>query len=234
MRPKITCHMVTSLDGRLDPHRWSYAPGDGLDRLMRIYDETASRLDAEGWIVGRKTMGDFVDELPPVLLDAPRPRTAIIAERGARGLAVALDPSGRLDFTSGDLDGDHVVAVVGERVADARLDALRAAGVSVVFAGPDGHDLAAALDTIGTAFGVSHLLLEGGATVNGAFLAAGLLDATSTLIWPALDGLTGVPAIYEHSAPAGSRPAAGRHLALTASEVLEGGVVWLRHDMVAD
>ena len=44
---------------------------------------------------------------------------------------------------------------------------------------------------------------------GGGFLAAGLIDELSTLICPAIDGLAGVPAIFEHSAPPGSHPAGG-------------------------
>jgi 5-amino-6-(5-phosphoribosylamino)uracil reductase len=68
--------------------------------------------------------------------------------------------------------------------------------------------------------------------MNGAFLAAGLIDAVSTLICPAIDALSGVSSIYEHDGPPGSHPAAGTHLHLVGSETLDGGVVWLRHEVV--
>ena len=78
-------------------------------------------------------------------------------------------------------------------------------------------------------FGVRHLVLEGGGITNGAFLTAGLIDAFSTLIAPAIDGLSGIPSIFEAAGPSDSRPAAGQHLRLTTCEMLDGGVVWLRH-----
>ncbi|WP_407646467.1 hypothetical protein [Henriciella aquimarina] len=62
-------------------------------------------------------------------------------------------------------------------------------------------------------------------------MAAGLIDEVSTLICPALDGLSGVPAIFEHHGPPGSHPAAGQHLRLHDCKILEGGVVWLRHEV---
>lgn len=67
---------------------------------------------------------------------------------------------------------------------------------------------------------------------NGALLAAGLIDELSTLICPAVDGLSGVPAIFEHGGPPESFPSQGQHLRLLCCETLEGGVVWLRHEVV--
>lgn len=231
MRPKITCHMITSIDGRLHPDRWSDPVGASIDRLVEAhYDATAARLGGQGWIVGRKTMADMVRVADaPDLLDAPRSRSAHIAPRNGRDLAVAIDSSGRLAFDAGDIDGDQAVAVLSERVRDTVLAHLRDVGVSYVFAGPDGHALGAAMEAIGEAFGVRHLILEGGGTINGAFLAARLIDEVSTLIAPAIDGLAGVPAIFEHKGAPDSRPSQGQRLELLASETLDGGVVWLRH-----
>lgn len=234
MRPKITCHMVTSLDGRLHPNRWPAVDDTTLTAAAhRHYEATAAALGGEGWIAGRKTMGDYVgvDEMP-ALMPVPRSRAPFIGDRAGRDLAVGIDPSGRLTFSGDAVDGDHAVAMLGERVPDAALTRLRDLGVSYVFAGPDGRDLARGLVALGTHLGVRHLVLEGGGIINGAFLAAGLIDEVSTLVAPAIDGLAGVPSIYEHAGGAGSRPAAGQHLALLGAETREDGFVWLRHRVV--
>lgn len=233
MRPKITCHMITSLDGRLHPERWS-DPADGriADLVASHYETVASRLQADGWIAGRRTMAAFIDQDgPPELLEAPLRRSPHLAARAGRDIAVAIDPSARLRFDGDDIDGDHAVVVLSERVPDEALARLRDAGVSYVFAGPDGRRLAQAMEELGTGFGVEHLLLEGGGVTNGTYLAAGLIDAVSTLICPTLDGQAGIPAIFEHLGAPESQPAAGQHLRLRACETLDGGVIWLRHDV---
>ncbi|MCF3934979.1 dihydrofolate reductase family protein [Acuticoccus sp. M5D2P5] len=190
------------------------------------------RIGGDGWIVGRKTMADSVAEHPaPPLLPEPCIRPHFVGERAGRALAVAIDPSGRLAFDGNDVDGDHAVVILSPSVPQSTLDRLRERGVSYVFAGADGHDLAAALTTIGEAFAVRRLTLQGGATTNGRFLAADLIDHVSTLIMPAIDGLSGVRAIYEFDGPDATRPFEGRHLRLVSSETLEGGVVWLRHEV---
>lgn len=231
MRPKITCHMITSLDGRLLPERWQDPAHVRIgDLIEEHYEVVASRLKADGWIAGRKTMADFTAQHDSVkLLDSAVSRPSYYANRGQRQISVAVDPSARLRFENDELDGDHTVVILSERVPDERLALLREAGVSYVFAGPDGTQLTQALEDIGKHFDVHHLLLEVGGVTNGAFLAAGLIDSLSTLICPTLDGLSGIPAIFDHLGAPGSQPALGQHLELQSSETLQGGVVWLRH-----
>jgi 5-amino-6-(5-phosphoribosylamino)uracil reductase len=62
MRPKIIRRMVRSIDGRLLVDRWT-PPAAGIDAdiAYRTYEQVAARFEADGWIVGRKTMGDFAE-----------------------------------------------------------------------------------------------------------------------------------------------------------------------------
>ncbi|MFD2175046.1 dihydrofolate reductase family protein [Rhodobacter lacus] len=219
-RPKIICHMLTTLDGRLEPERWPYS----VEQLLAVYDPVAARLEADGWIAGRCTMEHYLPVGTPALEPVARPQADRIEDRAGRKLGIAFDRTGRLHPESGDLGGDHLVLVVSERVSPAHVDALVARGVSVVFSGPEGNDIAGALARIGAAFGVSRLLLEGGGEINGAFLAAGVIDETSTLLYPVIDGLAGQAAIYDHRA---ELPA--QALELLSVEALEDGIVWLRH-----
>src|SRR3954452_24159902 len=109
MRPKIICHMVSSIDGRPLVGRWA-PPATGIDRarLRRHYEEVAARFDADGWIVGRTTMGEIVKGTPraPAVFGSDL-RGAHVADRKGRGLAVAIDPHGRLHYGRDDVGGDH-------------------------------------------------------------------------------------------------------------------------------
>ena len=116
-----------------------------------------------------------------------------------------------------------------ESGSDEYLAGLRGDGVSYLFAGPDGHDLHHAMDILGDTFGVESVLLEGSGTINGAFLKAGMIDEISILMYPGIDGLAGVPSIFEYSGQPDERPASGRSLRHLATETLEGGMVWLHY-----
>ena len=64
---------------------------------------------------------------------------------------------------------------------------------------------------------------------NGAFLCAGLIDEISLAIFPAVDGAQGAPCVFDSRDDAAGAPAPLRSMALESSQVLEGGVVWLRY-----
>jgi riboflavin biosynthesis pyrimidine reductase len=219
-RPEIVCHMATTLDGRLLSERWPISQ----ETVLNLYDGAAGRLDADGWIVGRKTMEHYLVSGAPCAGPDAGPRPDAIADRKGRNIGICFDRQGRLRPEEGDIDGDHLVLVVSERVAQEHTEDLAARGVSVFFAGPEGDDVAGVLKRIQAAFGVQRLLLEGGGRLNGAFLAAGLIDETSTLVMPVIDGQSGVPAIYDHRAGT-----TAQRMDLISTEIFEDGTVWLRH-----
>ena len=60
MRPHIICHMGTSIDGRLHPSRFTRPASDvSRDVLRGHYEKVHDRFEADGWIVGRKTMSEM-------------------------------------------------------------------------------------------------------------------------------------------------------------------------------
>jgi len=235
MRPKIICHMVSSIDGRLLPGRWTPpAAGIAPGWEHRHYEAVATRLGADGWMVGRKSMQDFAKGTErPEATASDELYDTHVGDRRSRDVAVAIDPHGRLHYGQDNAGGDHIIAVIGQQVSDAYLAELQADGVSYLFAGADGTDLDVAMDVLGEAFGIETILLEGGGITNGAFLKAGLIDEISLLVYPGIDGLAGVPSIFEFLGADDDRPAAGKALRHFGTETLEGGVVWLRYKVEA-
>jgi riboflavin biosynthesis pyrimidine reductase len=228
MRPTIICHMSTSIDGRLHPSRFTRAANS--DVLRGHYEKVHDRFEADGWIVGRRTASEMARGTERNIADAPKlPREAHVGNIKGRKLAVTIDPSGRVHYGKDNIGGDHVVAVLGEQVSDTYLTELREDGVSYIFAGASGDDLSGAMQQLASHFHVKKLLLEGGGKINGAFLKHKLIDEFSTLIYPAVDGVAGSDGIVDYAGPDGDRPGAGQSLRLTHCEMLEGGMVWLRH-----
>jgi len=93
-----------------------------------------------------------------------------------------VDTLGKLRWSSGDLDGDHLVCVVSERVPADYPATLREKGISYVVVGESSVHLAEAVDQLGEHFGIRTLLLEGGGHINGAFLQADLVDEVILLV----------------------------------------------------
>lgn len=233
-RPRIICHMVSSIDGRLHVGRWTpLAEGQEEGAAYRIYERVAQEFNADAWVVGRVTMQAYATGAAVGELEKPTPGIKLgetfQAQRRGRKLAIAVDPRGKLDFGASGSASEHFAVITGKHVGDAYLATLRRDQVSYLFAGDDGRDLDMAMATLSAEFGVRTLLLEGGGILNGAFLKAGLIDEISLLVYPGIDGLSGEPSIFEYLGQAVERPGAGKQLRFIGAQVLEQGFVWLRY-----
>ena len=234
-RPRVICHMAASLDGRIVVSGWSPAVAAAV---RRQYEEVHASYAPDGWICGRVTMEPFAGGVrSEAQVAREQAGSAVRDDFRAPGdfesFAFAIDPSGRLAWETNDIDGDHVVAILSERVSDEYLAFLRARGVSYLLAGGrdrsvgsgQGVDLAMAVEKIGNRFGVKTLMLEGGGGINGGMLAAGLIDEVSVLIAPTVDGRVGTPALFD----LGGDGAAQCRLVLEHVERRADDVLWLRY-----
>lgn len=189
MKPEVIMLMAASLDGHQHPSRWTATPDGSRQELGAMFEKVHDTLGGDAWIVGRVTMQEMskAPAHPPAAVPKVE-RPLHVAARDAKTYGIVLDPKGRVHFSSGTVGGDPVIALLGHDVADAHLAELAGDGVSYIVAEAPEIDLAAMLETLNRAFGIKRLLLEGGGTVNGSFLAAGLVDEVNVLIGPAFDG----------------------------------------------
>ena len=217
--------MMASIDGRIVTDGWPMS-AEG----RKQYEEVHATYDAQGWLCGRVTMEQHFAQSVRSDAEVARehrgaPRDDFIAPGEHASFAFALDPHGKLAWRSSDIDGDHVVAILSERVSDEYLASLRERGVSYLLAGARDVDLALALEKIATRFAVRTLMLEGGGRINGSLLREGLIDEVSVLVAPVVDGRMGTPAVFD-AEPDG---ASAHRLALDAVERRADDVLWLRY-----
>ena len=227
-RPRVICHMMASVDGRIAAGGWPLSP-----QARREYELVHGSYEADGWICGRVTMEPFAKRVRSAS-DIGRehrgaPREDFRAPGDHDSFAFAIDASGRLAWESNDIDGDHVVAILAEHVSDEYLAFLRERGVSYLIAGARDVDLALALDKIGVQFGVRTLMLEGGGRINGGMLEAGLIDEVSLLVAPVADGRIGTAALFDLD----GGDVTPRKLALSGVERRADDVLWLRYRVEA-
>lgn len=230
MRPKIICHMMSSVDGRLHMQRWSKPYGkNSFEDIATPYFKVSDDFGAQGVLIGRTTFQehytggdtDFT-AYPPA-----KEHTPYIGVRQSNRSVIVLDPKGKVVYEDDAMWGENIIAVLSEQVSEEYMAHLREKGISYLFAGKDGKDLGVALETLSEVFGMNLILLEGGAIINGAFLKAGLIDELSLMIYPGIDGLSGMPSIFEYIGKADELPASGQSLELIDSEVMADGLVRL-------
>lgn len=228
-RPRVICHMMASVDGRIVTEGWPISPEE-----RRQYEQVHETYEADGWLCGRVTMEQHFaagvrSDAEIARVHDGAPREDFVAPGTHDSFAIAVDPRGKLVWESGEVGGDHVVTVLTHRVSDQYLSTLRQRGVSYFLAGEADVDLPLALEKIGARLKVRTLMLEGGGGINGSFLRDGLIDEVSLLVAPVADGRPGTPTVFD--AMGGAMP---RRLALLGVERRADDVVLLRYRVGSD
>ena len=147
MRPRIICHMIATIDGKID--------GASLKAITKgtEYEETGSRLGGDAWVCGRVTMQQhFAEEGTFASKDGfPAGPQPVHVARCADSYAIAIDTHGSLLWDSGDLDGEHLISVVSEQAQMDYLAYLRDRQISYIVA---------ILMFVGMAHAISALILR--------------------------------------------------------------------------
>ncbi len=223
MRPYIICHMVTSVDGRIDCSMVEHISGDE-------YYTTLADLNCPVELEGRVTMehysalhGYFEPPAGARPVGKPSVHIAVQSER----YTVAVDTQGRLRWPSPVINEAPLICIVSEQVTQAYLDTLKAQGISWICCGQERVSLYFAMEILHRDFGVKRLAVLGGGLINGAFLKSELVDELSLIIAPGIDGRTGQPALFEGMTD--SPRFLPTQLELIHSEPLPNGCVWLRY-----
>jgi riboflavin biosynthesis pyrimidine reductase len=217
--------MVSSVDGKIDGSALSSVTADGE------YEAIGAKLKGDAWICGRTTMQQhFADKKPFVSKSrktaGPRP---VFAAQRAKTYAISVDTLGKLRWSGGDLDGDHLICVVSEQAPEDYLDMLRHKGISYVVSGKSSVDLRKAVAQLGKHFGIRTLLLEGGGHINGAFLQAGLVDELSLLVVPGIDGRHDIAAVFDGLSQSRTKAVP---LRLKSLERRKRDTLWIRYKVV--
>ncbi len=223
MKPYVICHMVCSVDGRILGQRWKSGGS------AKVFEDTAATIDSQGWIVGRKTMAEFCSKKPRRKRRGHFnvPKTDYVAPHTQKTFAVGLDPSGKLHWETGNVDTEHAIMVVTEKVTTDYLDHLRKAGVSYIFGGTSALDLGKVLQKLHKLFGVTRITVQGGGSNNGSFLNEGLIDELSLVVMPFADGAAGTQSVFDIKA-SGKRKLSHR-LKLISHEVYQSQHIWLKY-----
>lgn len=178
-RPHVYLGMVSSVDGSAVVDGRSAGLGGEADRAaFRRLRETCDVI-----LVGAGTVRS--EDYRP-----PRAPDDVVARRTGRGLA----PRATIAVVTGTGDLDPGARLFSDPtyrpvvVTTTSAQAGHLAGVAdVLRCGDDEVDLAAALDQL-AARGVGRVLCEGGPSLNGALLAAGLVDELFLTLAPSLVG----------------------------------------------
>ncbi len=232
-RPRVICHMLMSLDGKIDGRYFALPetrPG------LRKYGELRGFYGCPATIYGTTTVAEGYADGTVFVSDPPDkgesvPRKDYVGERGAENFIVAMDPEGTLKWSGNYVEKKgrpkaHVIEALTERASASYIAYLKNLGVSYVFAGKRQIDCGLLLHKLKELFGIESVLLAGGGITNWAFAAQGLVDELSVVLVPAADGDSEAASLFE----AGKlSPVIPKAFSLKAVEVIENDTLWLRY-----
>jgi len=101
-RPRVICHMMASVDGRIVVDGWPLAKDERAE-----YERVHDSYDADGWLVGRVTLeqhfaGGVRSDAELAREHAGAAREDFIAAGAYESYAVAVDARGKLRWESGE------------------------------------------------------------------------------------------------------------------------------------
>lgn len=220
-KPYIVCHMMTSVDGRIDCAMTENLPG------VQEYYDTLGELGAPSRVSGRVTAqlemalpGEFHSEN-----SEPYGAEGFSKAASAEGYEIVMDTNGTLLWEDDAASRRPLLIVMSEKASRSYIDYLNGQHISWIVCGKERIDLKRVCEILSAEFGVKKMAVVGGGHINAGFLAEGLLDEVSVLIGAGIDGRGGMAAVFD------GLPQERPVTPLTLSDVRKypSGAVWLRY-----
>lgn len=232
MRPKIICHMMTSIDGKITgPYMKTYAAeiaGEEYERINNTYNPQA-------WLCGRVTTDENFTFYHKPDLDKNVlvvPEGDFVAVNDAPMYYVSADASGKIGWTSNTLKYEnrpdaHIIEILTEKTSNAYKAFLYKLNISYITAGKEYLDCTLVSKKLYELFGIKILMLSGGGYINGSFLNEGLIDELSLIIAPVTDSSSDTVTLFEKADYLLKKKPV--EFSLQSIKKLKGDGIWLRY-----
>jgi len=201
MRPKIICHMTTSIDGKVTGAFLSHPACEAATEVYYEINRAYKKQGSGGFICGRVTMEEsFTGGWYPDLgaYEPVKNASEHWFAADADYFAIAFDPKGKLGWKKNVIEdsdegygGAHIVEVLTAQADPRYLAYLEEKEISYFLAGEREIDVPLALQILHDHLTPSFYLLEGGSIINGHFLRADCVDELSLVQAPVTAGADG-------------------------------------------
>jgi 2,5-diamino-6-(ribosylamino)-4(3H)-pyrimidinone 5'-phosphate reductase len=227
-RPRVTIYNEISLDGRIE----------GFDQDVGRYYRLGFRWRSDAILMGSVTAQAFGPAEPAdqQMRRVPAPERLPVVPGfedlvyEPRPLLVVPDSRGRVRNWVHALAQPWygaIVVLTSQATPTDYLEYLSRRGITPVTVGEDQIDLSAALEVLQVQYGVRSMRTDCGGHLNGALLAADLVDEVAVIINPSL---AANPRSQSFVTLPHAVSATGLPLALREVDRLTDGAVWLRYE----
>lgn len=222
-KPYIICHMMMSIDGRIDCAMTSQL--SGVDDYYATLDALDTPTTVSGRVTAQLEMADGIFEAKD---RSPLGKEGFSKKTDAAGYEIVADTHGKLLWHDASGMEKPYLILTDEQVPTEYLRYLDSRSISWIACGKNGIDLPRACGILAGEFGVKRMSIVGGPAINTAFLNNGLLDEISLLIGAGVDGRLEMPSVFD------GRDQSYPLTQLTLSDVQKfgSGAVWLRYKTV--
>lgn len=193
IRPHIICHMMISIDGRIDCEMTAKISG------VKEYDDSLKALNVQATVSGRVTAqlelaqdGEFVSKKEEIF-----GREGFSKKCDSDNYCVVVDTKGSLLWTHPKELNQPLIVITTMSVKKDYLDYLDSERISWIAVGEKQIDLVHACEILAREFGIERMAIVGGGHINAGFLREGLLDEVSLVVGPAIDGRAGMTALFD-------------------------------------
>lgn len=235
MKPYTVCHMLTTIDGRIDGAFFgcqeTVPARDAFGKLREYYECQAT-------VYGKMTMltgyaDGIVSDLNECSEDIPMQDYINPDGKVTGNYIVALDPEGELSYSSSTSQRKgrapaHIIAVLTEKAEKSYLAYLQKKGISYLIVGSETIDCTVLLDKLADIFGIRRIMISGGAITNDIFLQNNLIDELSIVIAPTAEGNDSSRGIFSQAE--NQTIHAPYAFVFKSVKILEGSTVWLRYE----
>lgn len=237
-RPRITLHILTSLDGRITGD-FSQLPASkqagNTFRRLGFDDVDPQGWKFDGWLYGRVTSeGYFTKGHQPVLQHNAQPVEIgdFITGLGASKYYIAFDRNGVLGWikptTAYEGYQANIIELLTNQASNEYKAYLRQLKIPYLLCGESDIDIGVALTKLRLLFGLKHLMLGGGGILNWSFLEQGYLDDISLIVAPAVDGRLDTARLFNAQFDRHTRPIGFK---LKSATVIDENTLWLRYQI---
>ena len=193
-RPFIVCHMMTSIDGRIDCEMTGKLKG------VDEYYKSLEALEAPARLSGRVT-AELELALKGGKFEAKKNekygKEGFSKQKDSEALEIIVDTNGTLLWDDDSKYDKHHLIILSENVTNEYLDYLNSKKISWITCGKEKINLGKAVEILFNEFKVKRLAVVGGPLINSSFLDNGLLDEISILIGVGIDGRKGMPGVFD-------------------------------------
>lgn len=233
-KPYVVCHMLTSLDGKIDGAYMGTAP---CAPALSAYGEIRKDYGCQATLYGTTTMAEtYADGFASEIAHGEKTysREDYIAPVKTDTYIISADPKGVLAFSGNTIEKKgrpkaHVVEILTEVVSDDYLAYLRSLDISYLFAGKEQIDCALLCEKLYDRLGIKRLMVSGGGQMNWSMARENLIDELSIVVAPVADGNTKAVSIFETAEFMAEEYIAAFHL--QEAQAMEADVLWLRYTL---